>query len=59
MLSSKPAIGTCCDFADSSILRVIRDTAHAWSAKGVRLLDLDATCPASVFVDHVHLDLLR
>lgn len=42
--------------ADSSILRVIRDTAHAWSAKGVRFLDLDATCPASVFVDHVHLD---
>lgn len=28
--------------ADSSILRMIRDTAHAWSAKGVRLLDLDA-----------------
>ena len=28
--------------ADSSILHVIRETAQAWSAKGVRLLDLDA-----------------
>lgn len=28
--------------ADSSILRVIRETAQTWSAKGVRLLDLDA-----------------
>ena len=28
--------------ADSSILRVIRETAQVWSAKGVRLLDLDA-----------------
>ncbi|MGE5293186.1 MAG: tetratricopeptide repeat protein, partial [Solirubrobacterales bacterium] len=28
--------------ADSSILRMIRETAQAWSAKGVRLLDLDA-----------------
>jgi tetratricopeptide (TPR) repeat protein len=28
--------------ADSSILRIIRETAQAWSAKGVRLLDLDA-----------------
>jgi tetratricopeptide (TPR) repeat protein len=28
--------------ADSSILRVIRETAQAWASKGVRLLDLDA-----------------
>lgn len=41
--------------ADSSILRVIRETAQAWSAKGVRLLDLDANA-ADLFVDHVHLD---
>lgn len=32
--------------ADSSILRVIRETAQAWSAKGVRLLDLDADLDA-------------
>ncbi|MEN6575862.1 MAG: tetratricopeptide repeat protein [Phycisphaerales bacterium] len=41
--------------ADSSILRVIRETAQAWSAKDVRLLDLDANA-ADLFVDHVHLD---
>jgi tetratricopeptide (TPR) repeat protein len=41
--------------ADSSILRVIRETAQAWSAKGVRLLDLDADL-TDRFVDHVHLD---
>ncbi len=33
--------------ADSSVLRVIRETAQAWSAKGVRLLDLDANLDAA------------
>ncbi len=51
--------------ADSSILGVIRETAQAWSAKGVRLLDLDADLEAlttdhllgdDFLVDHVHLD---
>lgn len=51
--------------ADSSILRVIRDTAQAWSAKGVRLLDLDAHLEGrtsdhllgdGLLVDHVHLN---
>ena len=41
--------------ADSPILRVIREAAQAWSAQGVRLLDLDADA-ADLFVDHVHLD---
>ncbi len=46
--------------ADSSILRVIRETAQAHAAHGVRLLDLDAAlsaAPVEFFVDHVHLNM--
>ena len=43
--------------ADSSILRVIRETAQAHVAPGVRLLDLEASLPADLFVDHVHLNM--
>lgn len=51
--------------ADSSTLRVIREAAQAWSAKGVRLLDLDADLERHAgdrllgddfLVDHVHLN---
>jgi len=50
--------------ADSSILRVIRETAQARSAQGVRLLDLDKHLESrmgdrllgdDLLVDHVHL----
>jgi tetratricopeptide (TPR) repeat protein len=43
--------------ADSSIERVIRETAQAHAAQGVRLLDLGTSLDSpDVFVDHVHLD---
>jgi tetratricopeptide (TPR) repeat protein len=42
--------------ADSSILNVIRATAQAHAAQGVRLLDLETALDANdLFVDHVHL----
>ena len=46
--------------ADSSILRVIRETAQAHAAQGVRLLDLEAdlsASPVELFIDHVHLNM--
>jgi Tfp pilus assembly protein PilF len=51
--------------ADSSILRIIRETAQAEAAHGVRLLDLEACLEArsrdhllgsDLLVDHVHLN---
>ena len=42
--------------ADSSILNVIRETAQAHAARGVRLLDLETALDSNdLFVDHVHL----
>jgi tetratricopeptide (TPR) repeat protein len=43
--------------ADSSILRVIRETVQTQAAQEVRLLDLETSLgSADLFVDHVHLN---